>query len=243
MISAPWPERTRPPLPFEEAGVSSCSGVRRHLGFWTARVERDRRAPSQLDPRPAVFTVAWSAVTRRASQGRPLARPANRSRANGPARRVSCHIGATASNVGPRTCINANGVPRVASIWHETPVFGVCPRPGGGAGDTAVGRARSGGSGGAEASQPGRAARWGDRWGWNALRGSGGRVPEFGWSQLGVTEITLESGAGVGKVRLVMMACKWCAPMLSRNRVHLQFVTNRSRTSGDTVTSASLGTG
>ena len=72
-------------------------------------------------------------------------------------------------------------------------------------------------------------------------RGNGGRVPEFGWSQLGVTEITLESGAGVGKVRLVMMACKWCAPMLSRNRAHLQFVTNWSRTSGDTVTARCLG--
>lgn len=161
----------------------------------------------------------------RANHRLPLTHSVDRGRADGMARRVSCHIGATASNVKPMTCANANGVPRVASIWHEMPIVGARPRPGAGA------------------ETPVAAVRWGDRWRWTAPRGSGGRVPEFGWSQLGVTEITLESGAGVGKVRLVMMACKWCAPMLSRNRVHLQFVTNRSRTSGDTVTSASLGTG
>ena len=105
------------------------------------------------------------------------------------------------------------------------------------------GGARSGGSSGAEAPTSGRTAHWGDRWRWTAPWGSGGRVPEFGWSQSGVMEITFGSSAGVGKFGLAMMACKWRAPMPFRNRVHLQFVTNRSRTSGDTVTSASLGTG
>lgn len=62
-----------------------------------------------------------------------MARPADRGRADGMARRVSCHIGATASNVKPMTCANANGVPRVASIWHEMPIVGArpCPRGGG----------------------------------------------------------------------------------------------------------------
>lgn len=77
-----------------------------------------------------------------------MARPADRGRADGMARRVSCHIGAAASNVKPMTCANANGVPRVASIWHEMPIVGArpCPRGGGGGGSDA-GRGRLSGPG------------------------------------------------------------------------------------------------
>lgn len=69
----------------------------------------------------------------RANHRLPLTHSVDRGRADGMARRVSCHIGATASNVKPMTCANANGVPRVASIWHEMPIVGArpCPRGGG----------------------------------------------------------------------------------------------------------------
>ena len=69
----------------------------------------------------------------RANHRLPLTHSGDRGRADGMARRVSCHIGATASNVKPMTCANANGVPRVASIWHEMPIVGArpCPRGGG----------------------------------------------------------------------------------------------------------------
>lgn len=69
----------------------------------------------------------------RANHRLPLTHSVDRGRADGMARRVSCHIGATASNVKPMTCANANGVPRVASIWHEMPIVGArpCPRVGG----------------------------------------------------------------------------------------------------------------
>ena len=69
----------------------------------------------------------------RANHRLPLTHSVDRGRADGMARRVSCHIGATASNVKPMTCVNANGVPRVASIWHEMPIVGArpCPRGGG----------------------------------------------------------------------------------------------------------------
>lgn len=72
----------------------------------------------------------------RANHRLPLTHSVDRGRADGMARRVSCHIGATASNVKPMTCANANGVPRVASIWHEMPIVGArpCPRGGGGRG-------------------------------------------------------------------------------------------------------------
>lgn len=83
----------------------------------------------------------------RANHRLPLTHSVDRGRADGMARRVSCHIGATASNVKPMTCANANGVPRVASIWHEMPIVGARPCPRGGGGGSDAGRGRLSGPG------------------------------------------------------------------------------------------------